>query len=345
MKIIHCADIHLDSAMSTNMITIRASERREELLKTWCDMVQYGVDNGVSIILIAGDWFDTANISVHTAEIIAGTIKKYSHIDFIYLPGNHDESACVDMLGKHHNLKVFGRDGDSFRYENLVVSKLGKKKNLLEGDINIVVAHDDMPDVKALEGRFIDYLALGHIHKHREGRIDTRGVWCYSGCLEARGYDESGMQGFVLLETKEGQDAGLTYDYIPFGYRHVHEIDVKVACDSGESGMDTIMICDKIAKELEGIPGKDMVKVRLKGELEPGTTINTSYINSYFRDKFYGFRGEDCTAMVLDIVAISKERSLKGEFIRAVMASDETDDMKRLIIRCGLSALIGEVTE
>lgn len=341
MRIIHCADIHLDSALSTNMVAMQAHTRREELVKTWVDMVEYAQEHNIQVIIIAGDWFDTSNISVQTANIVAGTIKKYKDIDFLYLPGNHDEKACVDMLGEHKNLKVFGVDGDDFRYGKVVVSGYRKKLNLATEDINIVVAHEDMPDVKSLAGKNIDYLALGHIHKYMEGRIDTRGRWCYCGCLEARGYDEAGRHGFVVLDIEDT----VASELVLWGHRQVHNIEVEVSYDSGESGMDTIMIADKIAEKLAGISGKDMVRVVLKGNLAPGDVINTAYIYNYFKDKFFGFKIEDLTAMILDVDAISKERSLKGEFIRAVMASKETEDMKRSIIRCGLSALIGEVIE
>lgn len=341
MKIIHCADIHLDSALSTNMVAMQAQKRREEILKTWVDMVEYAHKKSVEVIIIAGDWFDTSAISAGTAEVIAGTVNKYSHMDFLYLPGNHDEKSCISMLGKHNNLRVFGVDGDCFRYGQVVITKMGKKLNLNADDINIVVAHEEMPDVSALTGKNIDYFALGHIHKYMEGRIDARGVWCYCGCLEARGFDECGRHGFVELHI----DKNISYELVPWGYRQVHNIEIEVSCDSGENGMDTVMITDKIANGLLGIPGKDMVRVVLKGSLAPGEVINTAYIHSYFKDKFYGFRVEDLTAMVLDVEAIGRERSLKGEFIRAVMASDENEDMKRSIIRCGLSALIGEVME
>ncbi len=347
MKIIHCADIHLDSALSTNMTVAQAAERRGELVKTWANMVQYAADNEVRVIIIAGDWFDTANISVKTAEIVSGVIKKYSDIDFVYLAGNHDEKACVDMLGRFANLKVFGKETKSFSYDNVVVSAMDdiidyNQLKLNKDNVNIVVAHGDMPDIKSFVGLGVDYLALGHIHKYKVGNIDSRGIWCYSGCLEARGYDEGTVQGFVLLDISK---EGVSHTFVPFGYRHVRNIDIEVSYDLEENGMDTIEICDKIVKELEGIPGRDMVKVRLKGYLKPGQVINTRYIHSYFKDKFYGFRVEDNTAMVLDITALSKERSLKGEFIRAVLASKESEELKRSIIRCGLSALIGEVIE
>lgn len=45
---------------------------------------------------------------------------------------------------------------------------------------------------------FFNYLSLGHIHSYKMDSLDRRGVYCYPGCLEGRGFDECGEQGFVL---------------------------------------------------------------------------------------------------------------------------------------------------
>ena len=39
MKLIHCADLHLDSRMSTHLGDAAARERRQELLGTWLRLV------------------------------------------------------------------------------------------------------------------------------------------------------------------------------------------------------------------------------------------------------------------------------------------------------------------
>lgn len=63
MKIIHCADLHLDSRMNANLEKDKAKERKGEILHTFERMITYAAENGVSAILIAGDLFDTKNIS------------------------------------------------------------------------------------------------------------------------------------------------------------------------------------------------------------------------------------------------------------------------------------------
>ena len=66
MKIIHCADVHLDSKMLKHLTKEQAKERKNEILNTFGQMVKYASKNDVSAIIIAGDLFDTSMISVTT---------------------------------------------------------------------------------------------------------------------------------------------------------------------------------------------------------------------------------------------------------------------------------------
>ena len=68
MKIIHCADLHLDSKMTANLDKDKARERKAELLRTFERMITYASQNQVEAILIAGDMFDTKNISASASH-------------------------------------------------------------------------------------------------------------------------------------------------------------------------------------------------------------------------------------------------------------------------------------
>ena len=72
MKILHCADIHLDSVMESNLSPEQAKERKRELLLGFADMVRYGAEHDARAVLIAGDVYDK---SVPTAEAICLTVR------------------------------------------------------------------------------------------------------------------------------------------------------------------------------------------------------------------------------------------------------------------------------
>ena len=85
MKIIHCGDLHLDSKMTSNLSKEQARERKMEILRTFTRMVDYAKKNGVRAIMIAGDLFDTHNISATARNLVKDTIAQTPEIDFYYL--------------------------------------------------------------------------------------------------------------------------------------------------------------------------------------------------------------------------------------------------------------------
>ena len=98
MKIIHCADLHLDSKMTANLSKEQAKERKMEILRTFSRMVEYAKNNQVSVIIIAGDLFDTRTVSATARNLVRDVIIQNSDIDFIYLKGNHDYDSFLSKL-------------------------------------------------------------------------------------------------------------------------------------------------------------------------------------------------------------------------------------------------------
>ena len=108
MKIIHCADLHLDSKLTSNLSKEQVRERKNEILRTFTRMVDYAENNEVRAILIAGDLFDTRTISATARNLVRDTIIAHPAIDFFYLKGNHERDGFVSKLEEiPENLKLF----------------------------------------------------------------------------------------------------------------------------------------------------------------------------------------------------------------------------------------------
>lgn len=115
MKILHCADIHLDSAMTANLDKDKAKERKSELLASFKDMVAYAVKENIRVIIIAGDLFDTRNISVGAKKEVYNIIINNPDIMFYYLQGNHDNGSFLAFLEEvPDNLRMFGKEWTSY---------------------------------------------------------------------------------------------------------------------------------------------------------------------------------------------------------------------------------------
>ena len=74
MKIIHCADLHLDSNMTSNLSREQAKQRKAELLATFERMIAYAKDNSVKAVIIAGDLYDKKNISANARNVFLSAI-------------------------------------------------------------------------------------------------------------------------------------------------------------------------------------------------------------------------------------------------------------------------------
>ena len=106
MKLLHCADIHLDSVMESNLPPERAKERKRELLAGFAAMVQYGAEHDVRGVIIAGDLFDGASCAKRTRTYVLDLIAGHPQIEFYYLSGNHDEGE-VGFTDQSYFSKVF----------------------------------------------------------------------------------------------------------------------------------------------------------------------------------------------------------------------------------------------
>jgi DNA repair exonuclease SbcCD nuclease subunit len=250
MKLIHCADLHLDAKMSANLDKDSAKIRRGEILHTFERMVIYAAENMVETILIAGDMFDTKNISATTRNTVLHMITSHPQIHFYYLKGNHDNDNFLSGLEEvPANLKMFGAEWTTYEEANgrvtisgleLSADNVGASYVSLVPDarkFNIVMLHGQEADseskdkaeiipIKAFRNKGIDYMALGHIHAYKKEVLDARGIYCYPGCLEGRGFDECGEHGFVVLDI-DVENGKFTHTFIPL---IPLLIDLEIAC-------------------------------------------------------------------------------------------------------------------
>ncbi len=407
MKIIHCADLHLNSKMTANLTKDKAKERKAELLHTFIRMVDYAVKEGVQAIIIAGDLFDHNQISKTTRNAVYDQIRLHPWIEFYYLQGNHDSNSFLsDMEEIPDNLKLFGKEwisytvaetqeestaadnstvnaltGDHVEGERSAEDRFDAERGngnqraarkvtitgveldqensatvyhslaLDAGDFNIVVMHGqeseqrggrdktEIISLRELRNRGIDYLALGHIHRYKEDKLDARGIYCYCGCLEGRGFDECGERGFVILEI-DREEGTCRRTFVPFACRRLYEIPVDV------SGCHTTLdMKERIENALEQreIAPKNMVKVVLTGEFCVNDEKDIDFLSKQFQDSFYFFRIKDNTKWEIDYQAYELDESLKGEFVRTVKEADGmSEEDKAAVIRYGILALAGE---
>ncbi|HKM34481.1 MAG TPA: metallophosphoesterase [Lachnospiraceae bacterium] len=369
MKIIHCADLHLDSKMTANLTSEQARERQAELLNTFKKMIAYAKGMQVKAIIIAGDLYDKKSISRAARNTFYDAIVENSEIDFYYLQGNHDADSFLNSLEDvPQNLKIFSNE-----WKTYVVNENGKKNititgvelnqensNLIYSSLvlntdlfNIVTLHGQDAEhiakekveviaLSQLKNKGIDYLALGHVHAYKEGPLDRRGTYCYCGCLEGRGFDECGEHGFVLIDIDE-ETRNCTRTFIPAASRNLYTVEVDVS-----GCMTTSDISNRVRTTLDkrGIEKKHLVKIVLVGSVDVECEKNIHYLTKEFETRFYFLKIYDETKIKVDYQEFRLDESLKGEFVRTVMSTmDISEEEKGIIIRYGIQALAGEEME
>lgn len=363
MKFIHCADLHLDSKMSANLDKESAKDRRAEILDTFVQMVRYASKNKIEAVLIAGDLFDTKNISATVRNTVLHSITSHLDITFYYLRGNHDRDNFLSGLEEiPANLKMFGPQWTTYEEAGGRITVSGLElsaENAGAADIslipdpqrfNIVMLHGqeterqakdkaECVNIRAFRNKGIDYLALGHIHTYKKEPLDARGVYCYAGCLEGRGFDECGGHGFVVLDV-DGNTGKFTHEFVPFAKRRLYTVNVDVTgCQTtAEMVSETDMALQK-----EGCSEGSLVKIVLGGMLDVECEKDISYLLSRFRSRYYFVKVCDETTLKVDMDDYRFDGSLKGEYVRQVMADPSiTEEEKKVIIRYGLQAIAGE---
>lgn len=353
MRIIHTADLHLDSSLEANLGSIRAKERKRELLLSFSSLVDYAKENNVNAIIIAGDLFDKPRVSMKTRDYIVDIIKDNPEIDFIYTSGNHDEDFFVtSMMEYPSNLYVFSSKWETIHYDLVDITGITYFDNynsivydtlaLNDKKKNIVVMHGELAkydkdgaiNLKMLVGKGIDYLALGHIHKFEKGEIDSRGVYVYSGCLEGRGFDEVGPKGFVLIDVNDNE---IKSQFIKFSKREIHEAIIDIS--DSDSWSD---IRRSVNLRLNGIDSKDIVLVKLVGNYDLGLIKQIELFEESLNEQFYFAKVKDFSKLRINPKEYENDISLKGEFIRNVLASELNDEEKNQIIEYGIKALMKE---
>ena len=116
VKLIHTADLHLDSAFRSRFTKEEAENRRQKQLMAWKELLSFAVEKKVQGILIAGDLFDSPVISHGTMDFFLSTISEHPEISFFYLRGNHDtENTFCYQENLPKNLFLFSEKGKKYR--------------------------------------------------------------------------------------------------------------------------------------------------------------------------------------------------------------------------------------
>lgn len=270
-KLLHTADIHLDSPLKSMALRNADLARKvQSATRTTLEkIIDLSLNERVEALLISGDLFDGAQRSAKTAAFLTEQFDRLrqSEIRVFLIKGNHDaENPISGDITLPNNVHVFGGRGGkvqipetdiwihgvSYSGRNCPDSLLGKFPPPESGAVNIAMLHTSLAGstghdnyapcrVEELANMGFDYWALGHIHKRQ---VLGKDPWIViPGIPQGRDTGEMGVKSITLIE-----------------------VDGK-KIDATEIPTSTVEF-NRIEVSLDGLESEDEIRAKIRSSLE-----------------------------------------------------------------------------
>ena len=351
IKIIHAADLHLDSPFEA--LGEKAKLRRREQRELLFAIAEKARETEAQIVLLAGDLLDTGSAYAETFAAITAAFGGLGCPVFIS-PGNHDHLGPASPYVRGNlpeNIHIFRGGWECVElpelgarvygagYSDIICPPLLRNFSAPreDGMVNIGILHGDLnpvgdsrycpitPEEVAQSG--FDYLALGHQHGY-SGLLRYGDTFCaYPGCPEGRGFDECGEKGIIYAEVAPRE---VESRFIPLGGRKYEIINLDIS-----DGLPAM----PVGRE------RDIVRIILSGESD--SAPNPDAIRAAWEQGFFALQVRDRSTLRKELWEGSNQDSLKGLFLRKMRmkydaaATDGEKDMVIQALRWGLAALEG----
>lgn len=370
IKILHAADIHLDSPFNIGDLQ-KSQIMRSEHRGAFSSLMTLARIEKYDIVLIAGDMFDSKYITPDTLALVIREFSLCRDCRIVISPGNHDPFTADSVWAKTEfpdNVYIFNSDKlSSFHFDDISTDVYGYAftsqhmsscpacgvHDIRKDRINILCAHGDLyatdslycpikTDVLLRSG--FDYAAFGHIHNsdgiHRSGN-----TWYgYSGCLNAHGFDECGYKGAVTVTMSK--DNGIFEASVRGKRFSKRRFENEIVDLTGSKNDDEVLsrIGDFLSAKHYG--EDTLLNLTLTGSVSPDVTLSDSILLDYISNGLFFASLRNCTDPLFDPELLASDPTIRGAFFNALLPelnSDEaeTANTAKAALRYGLSALRG----
>ena len=325
IKLIHGADLHLDSPFS-GLTPEQAAARRQEQRELLDRLARLAREREADLVLLSGDLLDSRRTYRETAQALARSLGSLPCPVFL-APGNHDfygPQSLYAALDWPENVHIF-TSGSVRRAEvpGLDCVVYGRAFLGPRGEYGPISREN-------IARSGLDYLALGHIHQtsglQREG--DT--FWAYPGCPEGRGFDELGDKGVLYVEAEPGSCRA---EFVPLCRRRYQILSVDV------TGAEDLAAAVRAA--LPPDTAGDIYRILLTGE-RGAEALDLEGLTRALAPRFYGLTLRDRTRVQRAVWDRMEEDTLTGLFLRLMAArcrAEPENEILQQAVRFGLAAL------
>lgn len=357
LKIIHCADLHLDAPMT--------QPKNADAFCTFQNIIRFTNEQKADLLLIAGDLFDSVYAS---KELIFAVRQLFSTLDarVFIAAGNHDYLGLNAPLSEDfgENVHIFSPGemqcvsigelsvnlyGSSFDKPHMTHSPLSGFKAKADDRIQIGVLHADADKMHSdyapittaqIAQSGLDYLALGHVHSMNILQTGYRTLAAYPGVPQAKSHSDT--DGGVFLVTFS--DGKMDISHHDLSVRHY--LTKKVDISALYSDMAVSEAIYKALCEADD-PTTAVFRAVLHGQRTPLYRPNLSAIADLLKDKIYRITVTDHSFFLPEYS--ENDYTLSGIFLKkmnALLAAAQTEEEREEILAAreyGLQAFYSEV--
>jgi DNA repair protein SbcD/Mre11 len=358
MRVLLFSDLHLDTPFCWAPPAL-ARTRRASLRRTLQRIVELAATLQVDAIACGGDLYEHERFSPDTGEFLRTTFASAER-PVLLAPGNHDwltRASLYTQTAWTGNVTVFQQDrftphelAAGFTVWGAAHCAPANTDNFLDGfhvnrgGVNVALFHGSetggfsfQDEGKRPHAPFaaaqipiagFAHALLGHYHMPSEACWHT-----YPGNPEPLAFGETGERGAVLLDI--ASDETVTRTWHAVADTTVSEVTVDL------SGLtDSTQVADKVAAELAGAAG--VVRVTLTGEVGTQVDVRPGDLMQLGPHLASLLVRTGALRVAYDWDAIEAELTVRGQFVRDVLAAPElADDERRRVLVTGLRALDG----
>lgn len=337
MKLLHFADLHLDTAFSVdNLPSNIGSWRRVDLRATLGRIVTLARERKVDIVTIGGDLFDQKYASPDLADFLKQQFARLAPIRVFIAPGQHDpytNDSLYALTEWPENVTVFSQGrlstveiAPNIHLWSAAHPPLKEHKDLVDFQttkqgVNLLLLHAmdvQQPfekhnsiffiDTSAIQPAGFDFALLGY---HHNGLLwpKEKPFCVYPGSPEPLSFEEAdGAHAMVLLTIEKNR---CLPELIPINQWHYKTLEVDLTdCESIE---DASRLVEKALSTIEEDEERLIVRVTLIGS--PDILLDIESLIEAVETKVH-LHYECRFSLEYDLEQLSQELTVRGVLVR-----------------------------
>jgi DNA repair exonuclease SbcCD nuclease subunit len=364
MRLLHFADLHLDTPFRWANRE-QARKRRRALRETLLRICQVADEQHVDALTCGGDLYEQDRFTPDTAEFLRATFAEIGPLPVFLAPGNHDwfgPASLYRQVQWSPNIHVFDKAqltavtlSDGLTLWGAAHCAPANTPNFLDtfhvdrGGVHLALFHGSAQGdlwmqqqgkvphapfrAEQIRPAGFEHALLGHFHHPVDASDHT-----YPGNPDPLSFGETWTGAAVLVTVEDG---AVTRERFTVATSVVSDVSVDLTGVTHE-GEVRQNVLDAVA----GLSG--YVRVTLCGALGPDVDLRLQDFEQLCPptlDALVVQFGSVSVALSDDYELLAKEQTVRGQFVRDVIAADLTDDQRHRVLVTGLRALNDRVDE